>query len=165
MHPVIMIKEEDKIMTLSFNGEIETLQNQIYELENLAPNNIQLKQMGFLARKISHQSGFLPVIGLPATARDITLLTKLAAATCTKAVKAFVTRNAGEAQAAQEDHSTAISIHDRLMARFEKALGQPGTKIEALLAGRSVVFNLAQISHHATLMAGSAIKMPHGSLA
>ncbi|MEI7879499.1 MAG: hypothetical protein WCI95_01370 [bacterium] len=150
-------------MTIAFHGEIETLQSQIHELENLAPNNIQLKQMGFLAKKISHQSGFLPVIGLPATARDITLLTKLAASICTKAVKAFATRNAGEARAAQEDHTTAISIHDRLMARFEKALGQPGTKIEALLAGRSVIFNLAQISHHATLMAGSTMGMPQGS--
>jgi len=122
----------------------------------------ELNQIGILTRKVAHQSGTLSSIGLPAIARDITLLAKLATTSCTKAIQAFLSQNAEEAKAAREDYATLTHIHRRLSSRFDSALGQPGTPVAALLAGWVVISSLAQIGGHSNRIASAIATRPQG---
>jgi len=117
----------------------------------------ELGQIGVLTKKVAHQTGVIALLGLPATARDISLLAKLAATSCAKAINAALSRNTEEAHAAKEDYATLTMIHHRLAARFDAALGQPGIPLKTLLAGCVVVSSLGQIGIHSNRIADLSI--------
>ncbi|MEI8352864.1 MAG: PhoU domain-containing protein, partial [bacterium] len=120
---------------------------------DVARVNRELARISSLARVIAHQAGILAPGGLPATARDITLMADLAAAACARAVRAVLAQNAGDAHATGEERAMIDGIRDRLSTRFEEALQQPGRQVHALLAGLTVVASLVQIGDHTTRIA------------
>ncbi|MEI6563104.1 MAG: PhoU domain-containing protein [bacterium] len=122
----------------------------------------ELGQIGVLTKKVAHQTGAIALLGLPATARDISLLAKLAATSCAKAINAVVSQNANAAHATREDCATLTMVHRRLTARFEAALNQPGIPIKALLAACVVVSNLGQIGGHCNRIADMSLDQHNG---
>jgi len=127
--------------------------------------NHELERIGALARRIAHQSSVLALGGLPATARDIALLAKLATVSCARAIHAFMAQDIDAAHAARQDHALLHEVHKRLSTRFEEALGEPGASAQALLAGRTVVSSLAQIGDHTTRIAKLVTFMQPGEIA
>lgn len=126
--------------------------------------NHELERIGDLAKKVAHHAGNLAVHGLPATGRDIAQLAELAVAATARASDAFITKNAAEARSVWEDDKALDEIHDRLSARFEKALGEPGCQVQELLSGRSVASNLERIGDHAARIAKVVLYMLHGEI-
>ena len=138
---------------------------ELHSVFGITKVNHELERIGALARRIAHHSGVLALGGLPATARDIALLAKLATVSCARAINAFITQNVDEAHAARQDHALLHEVHKRLSTRFEEALGQPGVSCPALLAGCAVVASLAQIGDHTTRIAKVVAFMQPGEVA
>jgi arsenate reductase len=126
--------------------------------------NHELERIGDLAKKVAHHAGCLTGSGMPATGRDIAGLADLAVAATAKAIDAFVAQDADEARAVWEQDAALDEIHDRLSARFVKALGEPGVCVQAMLAGRVVVSSLERIGDHAARIAKVVLYMRHGEI-
>lgn len=135
------------------------------DLHHLAALNTithELDQIGVLTKKVAHQTGVIALLGIPATARDISLLATLAATSCAKAINAVLSRNAEEAHAAKEDCATLTTVHRRLATRLDTALGQPGIPAKALLEGCVVVSSLGQIGNHCNRIADLSLGQHEG---
>ncbi|MEI6788873.1 MAG: PhoU domain-containing protein [bacterium] len=154
----IQIKE--KCLEIAPSG---TPMEDLHHVSALGTVTHELSQIGILTKKVAHQTGVIALLGLPSTARDISLLAKLAATSCAKAINAVLSQNAEEAHAAREDCATLTIIHRRLAARFDAAFGQPGIPIKALLAGCVVVSSLGQIGSHCNRIADVSIGQHEGS--
>ncbi|MEI6514533.1 MAG: PhoU domain-containing protein [bacterium] len=138
------------------------MDNNLHPVSALAMIAQELSQIGVLTKKVAHQTGVIASLGLPATARDISLLAKLAATSCAKAINAVVSQNAEEAHATKEDYATLTMVHRRLATRFDAALGQPGIPIKALLAACLVASNLSQIGGHCNRIADMSLGQHDG---
>jgi arsenate reductase len=153
--------EEECLKILALYGPVADELRYVFGVTKV---NHELERIGDLAKKIAHHAGHLSVGTLPSTARDIARLADLAVAATAKAIDAFIAQNADEARSVWEHDAALDDIHDRLSARFEKALGQPGARVRSLLSGRTVVSSLERIGDHASRIAKVVLYMRHGDI-